>query len=511
MAGDKKRKITNNEAKLIEMALHTRSEVFRRMFDVKHDINKECGYPALPTIENHYLPLYEREGLARRVVSIFPHECWKVVPEVYDSEDSSETPFEAAWKELDKQLNICSEMAKADELCGIGWFGGILLGFDDMKATDAEPLSRPVQGIGDDGLPVGTPQQRKLLYIRPVHQGLVEVETWEENKASPRYLKPKTYKVKLTSITDETKGIRGIDSTAVTVHWTRFHHIADGTSNLFASPRMQPVLNRILDVRKVLSGSGEMFWKGAFPGYSFEVDPTIASEAEINMDTVKEEMVKFQDGLQRFIGLIGIKANSLAPQVSDPTAHLDAQYLYIAVTIGVPLRVLLGTEEAQLAGDQDKNSWHGRVRHRQVNVITPFQILPLVRHLISAGVLPMPLGGIYSVMVDWPDLSKMSDKEKAEVAAKITEALSKYVAGGVETVMPPMEWLTLVLGFSTDEAKKIVEAAEERIAELEAEAEDDQLGDPNDPNADPTVDPTLEGEDDPEFSADEDEEDDDGE
>ncbi|MBA7692213.1 hypothetical protein ES703_100776 [subsurface metagenome] len=71
--------------------------------------------------------------------------------------------------------------------------------------------------------------------------------------------------------------------------------------------------------------------------------------------------------------------------------------------------------------------------------------------------------------VDWPDLNAPSDKEKAEVSKNKTEALAKYVAGGVDTLIPPKEFLMMVMGMSEEEAEVIMKAAEEHLAEMEEE------------------------------------------
>lgn len=46
----------------------------------------------------------------------------------------------------------------------------------------------------------------------------------------------------------------------------------------------------------------------------------------------------------------------------------------------------------------------------------------------------------------------MPKVEQADVAVKRTEAMSKYVAGGVEAIMEPVDFLHRVLGFTEEEA-----------------------------------------------------------
>ena len=69
--------------------------------------------------------------------------------------------------------------------------------------------------------------------------------------------------------------------------------------------------------------------------------------------------------------------------------------------------------------------------------------------------------------VDWPDLNSPTDEDKANVAKSLTEAMSKYVSAGVDTLIPPMEYLTVVLGFTQEEAEAIEKAALKYTAEHE--------------------------------------------
>ena len=82
--------------------------------------------------------------------------------------------------------------------------------------------------------------------------------------------------------------------------------------------------------------------------------------------------------------------------------------------------------------------------------------------------------------VKWPDLNTPSDDEKAAVAEKKTNALSKYVSTRMDALIPPFHYLTMVLGFSDDEANGIIDEAGDRLDELKP---DDDLT-TVDPNAD---------------------------
>ena len=274
-------------------------------------------------------------------------------------------------------INPWHYLHRVDGLSGIGSFGILLLGFDD-----GGELSDPVPGIMADGSrdPDSTKEHR-LLYLRAFDQTLVQVQSYETDRNNPRYGQPRSYYVKfmdpLLLSTSVQPSIQ--DYTTQIVHWTRVIHIADNrmSSEVFGVPRQQCVLNRLFDLRKILGGSGEMFWRGSMPGWAFETPPELGTDVELDDQSIKDQMEAMQSGLQRYIALTGMKARSLAPQVSSPTQHVDEQIRAICTSIGVPMRILQGTESDHLASQQDAVTWNRRLRRRQQIYLTPYVIGPL--------------------------------------------------------------------------------------------------------------------------------------
>ena len=161
------------------------------------------------------------------------------------------------------------------------------------------------------------------------------------------------------------------------------------------------------------------------------------------------------NGLQRYIATVGMRANSLKVEVADPGNHVDGQLKLIATALGIPWRVFVGSEAAQLASEQDIRSWNRRLNRRRTEYLSPYVLMPLIVRLVELGCLPQPK----EVNVAWPDLNTPSDKDKATVAEARTNALTKYVTGGVGQLIPPFHYLTLVLNMTDAEAKSIVEAS----------------------------------------------------
>lgn len=464
----------------------SRKEMLDKLMDPRRDINDECGYPKTHTLKvQDYRDMYDREAIATRVVEVLPKESWQVQPRVFEDEDvDTETEFEKAWDELGKGLRggspeddkqtkkvgngswyqqeegsaVWEYLLRADVLSGIGSYGVLLLGVDDGKDL-REPLE-PKEGM-------------KLLFLRVFHEGVADITRYETDRRNPRYGQPVNYNLTFNDLDDQTQGGIGAATATENVHWTRIIHIADnlGSSEIFGVPRMQPVFNNLLNLRKLYGGSAEMYWRGAFPGLSIETHPQLGSDVNVDLTRHRDQMENYQNGLQRYLTLMGMTAKSLAPQVVDPTPQIDIQIIAIAIRLGMPMRILMGSERGSLASSQDDDSWNDKLRHRQLHYVTPKIVVAFVDRLISIGVLPEPEG--YSV--EWPDLDAVTADERAATAMKNTEAMSKYVAGSVESLMAPADYLVRIIGLEQDDVEAILEAVE---ADMEEKIEQGLLPDP---------------------------------
>lgn len=444
----------NALAHMLMNATTIRREILQKLLNPGRNINFECGYPDRLDISD-YKGMFDREGVAARVVGLFPEESWALLPTIYENEESEETEFERVWEDLNKKFHLLHYLHRIDVLSGIGQYGLLLMGINDGKE-----LSESVDGIDLATGAVATQKKYELLYLKPFDESILTIKANENDVRSPRFGYPTMYNIDFEDV-----------SAAGTlkkkeVHWTRILHVADNrtTSEILGTPRMKPVYNRLLDLRKIVGGSGEMFWRGAFPGFSFEVNPDLR-DATIDQAAIKKEFEKYSAGLQRYLALTGVTAKSLSPQVADPMSHVKTQIMNIAIALGVPWRIFMGSEEAKLASTQDKDAWNKRVAKRQESYLTPMLVRPFVDRLIIYGVLPQPK----EYFIDWPDLSAPTDKEKAEVAKSKTEAFAKYVGGNVDGLIAPKEFLMMIMNMTEDEADVIEKGVTSYMKKVEAE------------------------------------------
>ena len=216
-----------------------------------------------------------------------------------------------------------------------------------------------------------------------------------------------------------------------------------------------------------------MFWKGGFPGYSFEVNND-ADGADLDPESIKEEMELYSNGLQRYLAISGVSAKSLAPQVADPENHITSNVKAIAMAMGIPYRIFLGTEEAKLASSQDKSTWNTRIRKRQEGYLSPLVLRPFINRLIEVGILPE----VKFFTIEWPDLNSPTDEDRAQIAKLRTEALGDYVQRDVSMILSPKQFLHQIMDMDIELVDSILAESEDSQAHIEipmTESETKQL------------------------------------
>lgn len=396
-------------------------------YGTDRDIYEALGYTKTPQYE-HYQARYERQDIARAIINKPVQGCWRRPPTISERDDD-DTPFEQAWEILLDKLRIYHYFSRVDKLASIGEYAVLLLGFDDSGE-----LSQPVTSAND------------LLYIMPYTQLNAEINTYNTDSKNPRYGLPESYKISIAVGTSE-------NSIGKIVHHSRVIHVTEDLteSNILGTPRLQSVLNRLQDLELVLGGSSEMFWRGGFPGMLFNLaeDAVLGDQA---LTDLQDEIEEYMHGLKRYLRVKGMNVENLAPQVADPSKHVEALIDIISCATNIPKRILMGSERGELGSSQDERNWANYLQDRQINHCEPEILRPTIDRLIAVGVLPKP-GEPYSVK--WEDLMSPSTKDVAEVGEIRSRTLKNYtesIGGG--DIVPP-ETMLQSMGFSADEIAQI--------------------------------------------------------
>lgn len=426
------------------------------------------GWPVSPDYGT-YLHLYKRGGIAQRVVRAYPEATWRTAPSLSEDKDHvDDTPFEKAWKDLEKKRSVVHYLLRGDVLARLGTFSVLFLGYNDSMPM--EQLTEPV------GMLNGTQPWEKLLYLQPYGCDRVRIKEYETDPTQERFGQPKFYDIQINS---PTAGSSVVSTRSITVHYSRVLHITEGLLDRDDEglPALESILNLILDLEKIIGSAAESFFQQSQPMTHFNVpadavapDPAATdSEGKTLQDHIEEFIHKWK----RYLVTQGMDINQVTTQIGDPSGCYEVLMKLIGGTTGIPKRILEGSERGELSSEQDETNWNKRVEERQNNWAEPFVLRRLVDELITKAVLPTPAGG-YSVQ--WSSSSSLGDQVQADISVKRTDAITKYAAQpAAQNIVPPDIFLEEVMLFDPEVIDRIKQTREELWdKELEDSLKDDQ-------------------------------------
>lgn len=404
-------------------------------FGTKRDLYEELGYTR--TLDYpQYFDRYQRGGIASRIVDAFPTATWRNPPIVSVKENDT---FKEIWDELVTRLAIYHYLERVDKLAGIGRYAVVLIGLSGGRGNES-PIPK-VKGPKD------------FIFLSLFSEENAEIKHLVSEATNSRFGLPQDYNVQFI-------GGLNVDSRNLSkiVHASRVIHIAEGTleDDIFGTPRLKKVWNYLDDLDKVIGGSSEAIWKTVDRGIQFDLDKELDLTDEDEEDFAAE-IEEYMHGMKRYFKTKGITTTVLGSTVPDPRGPVEALIGLISGTTGIPQRILMGSERGELSSGQDERNFNSRVRERQLSFAEPIVLRPFLNKLISINVLPDPGGPI---IIEWPDLGILTDKEAADIAARTGQAI-KHVSDQAFMVLPPKLFATKYLGIDPDEYDKAVEEAKD--------------------------------------------------
>ena len=398
-------------------------------FDGVRDVYKALGYKTTLDFDD-YFARYTRQEIAKAIIDRPVKVTWQGPLYLVESNEPEDTAFENTWKALDRKVGMKTVFTRVDRLTGIGRYGVLLLGLDDVSSN--EGFAKPV-----------APGKRKLLYMKPFSEKNAPILRYADKPSDPRYGMPLFYGLQITDPASKS-------SSTVNVHYSRIIHIVDGNleSEIFGTPRLESVFNRLMDIEKIVGGDAEMFWRSARPGFKGNVkdDYTMTTKAK---DALLNQLDEYEHDLRRFLVNEGVDVEALEQTIADPKSHFDVQIACICAEKGIPIRVLMGSERGELASSQDTTEWLSFVQSRREDFAEPHIVRPTVDRLIKYGILPNP-GEDYTVA--WQDLFSISEKSRVEIGKGRANALREYTYSPMaQAVLPPDAFLEICLGLTQEQ------------------------------------------------------------
>lgn len=383
-------------------------------FSGNRDLYKVLGYQRT-LLPRDYRARYERNAIAARVVEVLPKATWRGGAEVIEDEDeSTETEFEKAFQDLINRVNLWPALLRGDILSQLGQYAVILIG---------------APGELNDPLKKGRPED--LLYMQPFAEDDAQVMEWELDAQNPRFGQPKFYTLRRTNVT--AAGNQATAQLGKPVHFTRILHLADNAldDQIFGTPRLQRCWNLFDDLEKVTGGGSEAFWLRANQGLQLDVDKEMELSPE-DEKALKDETDEYANQIRRVMRTRGVTAKVLGSDVANFSSQCDAILQQIAGGLGIPARILLGSERGELASSQDRSNWHDQIKDRRATYAGPMILRVFVDRCIEYGWLPTPS----EYEIRWSELKDLDDAARADLALKAAQTNAAYQG---EVVITPDE------------------------------------------------------------------------
>jgi hypothetical protein len=218
------------------------------------------------------------------------------------------------------------------------------------------------------------------------------------------------------------------------VHHTRVIHLAEGKleDEVYGTPRLERVLNRLFDLDKIAAATGESYWQIV----ARTLQAQFADNAEIapgKLDELEEALSEIVHDLRRQFLAKGVELKWLEGQTAPVKDIGDFYFSLIAAGAGIPKRILFGSELGELASSQDQSNWFGTVNERQEQHVDPELVRKFAKRMIDISVLPPPVTGDYLTV--WPALFEDSEREIAEANSRNAAAAASLVGIGGDPLL----------------------------------------------------------------------------
>ena len=365
--------------------------------------------------------LYLRNGsTANAAVSHIYKTCWQTDPVFRRTPDGEEMdPQEKLLNDVMGRLWM--KMHDGDRRSLIGCYSAVILSVADGARTLAEPVNPSRIRNGAEA----------LLDIVPVSDVDLKAPETVQDRNSARYGEAAYY--------DYTpQDANGRPMTTERVHPDRVVILSpDGTMR--NRPFLEPCLNAILNLDKLEGAISESAFKAARNLLYFNIDtmaklagtgfggvapqtpiagdagaPSVREAAHNVLEQVEHMNARFENAVVSK----GMSVTKLDPQSRDLGNNVWALRASVAGAVGIPMRILFGSQSGERAATEDRKEFHQSMDARRND-----QLVPRLRDMLGRfqrwGMLD-GTGDPWRVV--WEPLTQNSVQEKQELARVMVAA-----------------------------------------------------------------------------------------
>ena len=376
-----------------------------------------------------YLVRYARQGAASGLVDKPVTDTWQTFPHILDEEGDptdrtdSRTEFESDVKtffdnarQVDLRTSPQRRISTVDTLATLGEYALIVVGLADDKSI-SEPIEE--DAVAEMGL-------EGVTYLEAVPQDRIEMELVQDMD-DRRYGRPDQYLI-------------DNDGMDTRVHASRCIHVTEGEfiDPLRGMPFYKPIINRLVDIDKILGASAEGYWRAGYPGYVIRPPEDVTGQVMQFSDSsgLAREISEWTEDFKKTIATTG-EVDMLGSNITSPAQHMEEQWKAIAAAKDFPQSVLVGNETGERATTEDSKMWAQKIASRRNSYAGPAILRPLIELLWFAGAISDPEGGEFRIT--WQPLDEPDEAERANIAASKSKAIASLSGGNPLLIATPGE------------------------------------------------------------------------
>ncbi len=371
--------------------------------DTLHNIFLDYGYPETLEFSNFW-NMYRRFGIATNVVKLPVDTGWSTPPEI---EGSLKKEFE----KLNDRIKIWPRLKGLDKRQRVGRYAGMF-----MRVRDGKLPEQPMDSLAGEN---------SIVDMVPLYESQLEVVDSDNDATSDDFGKPIMLQYRQSVVGSRNEEV----SSTINIHASRIVFAAEGSDNgwIYGIPVLEPIYNSLMDLRKIIGGGGEGFYKNSAQSIVFDLrDPAAASSYADKLEDFNDQYDEFtKDRSRRALWTPGMESKTLSSNLISPKEFFNVALNDVAAGSGIPATILIGQQTGRLASDEDGKFFLANVQSRRLDFMTSMTG-DVLDWLIKYRALP---SSDYEIV--WDDLLARSDDEKlanAEKMASINQM--QFLSGG---------------------------------------------------------------------------------
>lgn len=375
--------------------------------DTLHNIYIDFGYPGTLNFSNFW-NMYRRFGIAKNVVELPTDITWMKKPEIV----SDDVQFTCDFEKLVDSLKLWSRIPAVDRRQRVGRYAGLFMRVRDGQAPDM-PITEGLNG------------PLSVMQVVPLYEGQLEVLETDNNPMSENYGLPSLYQFNASNAGNKNEGLTG----SFSIHPDRVIIVSEDADNggIYGKSCLESIYNSLMDLRKILGGGGEGFYKNAAQSVVFNLkDASSAKTNETLLNKFNEQYDEFARNRQRrALWTPGMDAKTLDSSLTNPKEFFFNSLYDVSAGSKIPATILIGQQTGRLASDEDNRSFLSMGNARREDFGTEV-IRKIIDWFVERNVLPAA-----KYDIEWSDLLALSQKEQLDNADKMASINdSQFKSGG---------------------------------------------------------------------------------